>query len=473
MTSAIIARIISEYSDKGTKAAARDLKKSVAEFEQYGHKVKVAFGVATGAALAAAVAIGKSAVQSALDDQKSQALLANALKNTTGATNAQIDAVEKHIKAQMLSLGVSDEQLRPSMIALTAATKNITDATKLQNLALDISAGRGKDLGQVSIALAKAYDGNFTALKRLGIPIDENLIKTHDFNGAVKELYASVHGQAVVAADTFAGRMERVKLGFDEAKKSLGYALMPVLSDFAGQLNKDILPKVEQWIEDNKGSLANGLKNVTGFIGNMVSKGVSFVKFLTDHKGAVKDFLTLTASFLAAEKVFAFASAIGKLVKAWKEVQGAAKLAAAWEAAATDGASIPGAIAALAAFGITGVILGGSTDAKAFNGRTDMSRVPNGVTPYSDHRTNGFINGGGPKFGLMGPSGDSSMTDLNFPNAAKAAPSKSSKTASSKLKIKKGVKSDYSKYYEIHINLPPGTSQDHAKQIAQHLTQRG
>ena len=121
MTSgAVVARIISQYSDKGTKAAIKDLKGVAKNFDEFGHKVKKAFEIATAASAAFAIKIGTDAVKAAIADQQSQALLAHALKNTTGATNTQIAAVEEHIRKQMLLLGVSDNELRPSMISLTA-----------------------------------------------------------------------------------------------------------------------------------------------------------------------------------------------------------------------------------------------------------------------------------------------------------------------------------------------------------------
>ena len=294
-TGAIIARIVSEYSDKGTKAATKDLQSVGKEFDAFGGKVKKAFEVAAVASAAFAVKIGIDSVKAALADQKSQALLASSLKNTTGANQAAIKSADDYIKKTMLRLGVTDDELRPSLAALATATHSVTEAEKLQGLALDISAGRNKDLTQVSIALAKAYDGNFTAVKRLGIPISEALIKSKDFTGIVKELSAAVGGQATVAADTLAGRMDRVKLAFDEAKKSLGYALMPVIQDFLSTLTDQVLPKLQLWIDANKDKLAAGLKTAATALGNLLKNGIAFGEWITSHMTLVKDFAAVIA----------------------------------------------------------------------------------------------------------------------------------------------------------------------------------
>ena len=353
MTSgAVVARIISQYSDKGTKAAIKDLKGVAKNFDEFGKHIKKAFEIAAAASAAFAIKIGTDSVKAAIADQQSQALLAHALKNTTGATNTQIAAVEEHIRKQMLLLGVSDNELRPSMISLTAATHDVTKAQNLQSLALDLAAGRGKDLNAVSLALGKAYLGNFTSLRKMGIPISENIIKTKDFNGLVKELTASVGGQAAVAANTFAGRMTRIQLSFEEAKKSLGYALLPVLEHFATILTDTVIPKVQAWVDLNKDKLAKGFQSVANFLAAVIKVAVKFGTWITSHMTLIKELGVILLSIWAAAKVFAFATALTKVVKAFQAIRAAAETAAVFEALATGGASLAAGIAAVAVLGL-------------------------------------------------------------------------------------------------------------------------
>ena len=76
---AIIERIVTVYNDKGSKQAVKDLNKLEKNFADAGKKIAKAFAVATAAAGALAIKIGKDAVQAAMADEKSQVLLANAL----------------------------------------------------------------------------------------------------------------------------------------------------------------------------------------------------------------------------------------------------------------------------------------------------------------------------------------------------------------------------------------------------------
>lgn len=174
------------------------------------------------------------ASQAAAEDEKSQALLATQLKATTGATDAQVAAVEDYIDKTARATGVTDDQLRPAFQTLVRATGSMVKSQKLLNLAMDISAGTGKDVGAVTLALSKAYGGNIGALTRLGVPLDENIKKSKDFDAAVTALSEKFAGQAATAADTFAGRMARTRVAVDEAKEEIGRAFIPVLQTAAG-----------------------------------------------------------------------------------------------------------------------------------------------------------------------------------------------------------------------------------------------
>jgi hypothetical protein len=119
---------------------------------------------------------------------------------------------------------------------LIRSTKDATKAQELQSLALDIAAGTGKDLKTVSEALGKAYDGNLGALKKLGVGIDESIIKSKNFDAAAAALATTFEGQASKQAETFQGKMARLTVAFDEAKETVGSyvldALTPLLSGF-------------------------------------------------------------------------------------------------------------------------------------------------------------------------------------------------------------------------------------------------
>jgi len=211
-----------------------------------GRTAKVVGG-AFAAYAAADVAIDflSEATTAATEDAKAQELLANTLKNTTEATDASVKSTEKWIEKTMFATGVADDQLRPALGVLATATGDIAEAQDLLSIALDISAARGLDLETVSLALAKAQDGQATSLQRLGINTKDASGATLEFDQIMANATQTFGGSAQTAADSTAGKMAILKVRFDELKEQIGTALIPVIEKLIDFLNDDLVPAIE------------------------------------------------------------------------------------------------------------------------------------------------------------------------------------------------------------------------------------
>lgn len=233
------------------RSLSKTMKQVAAESMTFGDKVAAStkrMAVPAAAAFAGMSAAAVSFARAAAEDQRSAALLAQQMRQTTGATQMQIAATEEFISRLSMASGVADDELRPSLQQLIRATGDVGKSQSLLKTALDISAGSGRSLSSVVMALSKASQGQFTALKRLGIPLDENIIKTKDFDAALQVLTATFGGQSAVAANTAEGKMRRFGVAINEAKESIGAALLPAL--------EAILPKLigfAQWAQRNAG----------------------------------------------------------------------------------------------------------------------------------------------------------------------------------------------------------------------------
>ena len=257
---AIVARILTQYSDKGTKAAVKDINKMEKKFGDFANKTAKTFGLAAVAAGAFAVKVGYDAVKAAMEDQKSQVLLANSLRNTINATDATIAATEEYITAMQAEFGIADDQLRPALAKLAAVTGDVGKAQSLLGVAMDISAAKGIDLNTASKLVSKAYGGNIGALKKLFPQISAATVNSKDFAGALREISGETKGAAAAAANTFAGQMERIKLAFGEASESLGYKLLPQIKSFADLIITKAIPAIQKFVDENGDKIANGFK---------------------------------------------------------------------------------------------------------------------------------------------------------------------------------------------------------------------
>jgi len=255
--------------NKSLKAANSDVENSSSKISDFGKKAGLAFAAAAAAAGAYAIKIGIDGVKAAIEDEAAQVKLAGALKNATGATNDQIASVEKQILKMSLATGVSDDQLRPAMARLALSTSDAGKAQDLLALALDISAQTGKPLEGVANALGKAYDGNTAALGKLGIGLSSAELKAMSFeqvSGRLSELFA---GAATANANTFAGRMERLKVTFDEAKETIGFALLPILEKLMTFMTVNVIPIVEK-VSNAFSNKSGGLTSYITTLGNLL-----------------------------------------------------------------------------------------------------------------------------------------------------------------------------------------------------------
>jgi len=308
-----------------TKQFSKGMSKASGETDTFSSKLGSSMkSVAKNAAIAGAavagmaIAFGVSAVKAAIVDEKSQRRLAKALQNTTKASSKQIKSVEKYIAKTSLASGVVDDDLRPAFQKLVQSTKDVGKAQELMNLALDTSAASGKDINVVSLALGKAYNGNNASLGRLGLGLDKATLKSKDFKKVQGELEKIVTGQSKAKANSFEGRIERFKIAIDEAKESVGYAILEALQPFADKW----LPKIATGIQNvidgftGKGGKGTGV-NVGQAIKNVADSILLFFEaFTAEGNGKTKT---------AAENVQTFADALNNVAEAIRAVSSAVK----------------------------------------------------------------------------------------------------------------------------------------------------
>jgi len=243
--------ILADVDDlnKKLKAANGDVEESAGKLEKFGKVAGAAFLAAAAAAGAYAVKIGVDGVKAALADEQSQVKLASALENATNATKAQIAATEDSIDKMARATGVADDNLRPALARLALSTGNVSKAQDLLSLALDISTQTGKPLEGVANALGKAYDGNTAALGRLGIGLTAAELKAMNFTQVQTKLSDLFGGAAAKNAETFQGRMDRLKVAFDEGVETIGYNLLPIIQKFIDLIVNKVIPGFDRFVK--------------------------------------------------------------------------------------------------------------------------------------------------------------------------------------------------------------------------------
>ena len=337
---AIVARILTQYSDKGSKAAQKDIATLSKSFDAFARKSAKAFGIAAAASAAFAVKIGKDAVQAAISDQKSQALLANTLRNTTGATESAITGVETYITSLQKQFNVVDDDLRPAMARLVGATGSVEAAQGLMQTALNVSAKSGASLESSIGAIIKATSGQFKALKNLVPELSLATIKSKDVAKAFEEVNKASAGAAATRANTLEYRLKGLQIAFGEILETLGYALLPVMEKFANVIARDILPKLETFITTNKDKLAASFTLAANAAVALLTASINFANWISNNMGLVKTMGALIAGMFIVSKVYAMITAVNLLTAAFVRMNtalGAGAIGAITKSAAKGG----------------------------------------------------------------------------------------------------------------------------------------
>ena len=282
-------KILADIDDLKNKLDQADgaVQSNSEKVSAFGKKAAAAFAVAAAAAVAYGTKLAVDGVKAAIEDEQAQLRLAAALRSATGATEGQIKATEDFILQTSLATGVADDQLRPAMQRLAVSTKDTEEAQRLLSLALDISKGRGLDLEQVANALGRAQDGNTTALGRLGLGLSKAELSTLSFTEVQAKLSELYGGAAAANAETFQGKIDRLKVGFDEAKESLGTALLPQVEKFITFINDVGVPALNGFIAGLTGDAG-----LNAALSETQQGAASFGRTIASISGIISGFIT-------------------------------------------------------------------------------------------------------------------------------------------------------------------------------------
>jgi hypothetical protein len=390
---------------KGVKSATTEVQSFSDRAADFGKKAALAFAVAGAAVTAFAV----SAVKAAAQDEAAQKKLTDTIKATTDATAQQIASIDQYVTKTSIAAAVTDDQIRPALARLARSTGDVQEAQDLLALALDLSAASGKSLETTTNALAKANEGSNTALKKLGLGLDENYLKTASNDQIVKDLTATYGNFSENQAKTAEARFRSMSIAIEESKEAIGAALLPVAEKLATFVLETLIPALDGFIAGLTGNY--GLKaSLTESQRDLFAWGEkvrSIIKTIVDLKEELLVIGTVIAGVFVAAKIAAFVTVIQGLVTAFIAWRTAASGAAVATAAATGGVSLVGASAgvagAIALLAGAGIFLNRGGDDSG-GGNFAVGGTPSAI---SGGGSGGLAGGGGFRGGGAGGTGGS------------------------------------------------------------------
>jgi hypothetical protein len=358
-----------------------DLKKKLGEADKavesnadkiadFGKKAAAAFAIAGAAVGAFAV----SAVKAAAEDEKARKSLEQTIRANTRATEEQIKGIDVYITKQAIATATTDDVLRPALSRLIRSTNDVTKAQELLSLAQEISVSTSIPLQTVANALGKSFDGQNTALGKLGLGIDATILKNKSHEQIMQILKGTYKGFIENEATNAEFKFRQLTIALDESREKIGEALLPIVVKFADYLLRVVVPNIEAFVAGLTGdnSITSGITEATEAAFKFGEQLRSTLQFVVSIKDELVVLGTVIAGVFVASKVIAFVTAIGTLITAMKTLRTAAAGAGVATAFATGGVSVGAAAAALSAvavtYGLSKFAAGGDDDTGGFGG---------------------------------------------------------------------------------------------------------
>jgi hypothetical protein len=404
---AVVARILTQYSDKGSKAAQKDIAKLGKNFDAFAKKSARAFGIAAVASAAALAKISKDSIMAASD--LSQQF--GALDAVFGQNSEQL----KEFSRSMVDYGLSTADaaryaalLGTQLKGLGMEEQDAIDRTKqLQILAADLAATYGGTTADAVAALSSTFKGEYNPIERYGVALrksditarvaakglgklEGDLLKAAEAQAAFELIVmktTAAQGQSRREYNTLAAQLQRVNATFDNMKASLGTALLPVMEKFASVLITKILPQVEKFVNVNKDQLAASFAVAAEYAVKFLEVAVAFGNWVANNTGKVQILAGIIATMFAVSGIAKFIIALEAVIAAMAILRTTALGAAIATALATGGVSVGTAVTALAAIGATALVTKNLFD--MVNGKTPVAGKK-GISPRGNSKNIDF-----------------------------------------------------------------------------------
>lgn len=248
-----------------------------ATMDGFKRDAKTGFGLAAGFSVfnAGKQVIGElagfltDAAEAAMEDERSLSQLTTTLRNSVPDWERYQGAIDAATE-RGLALAFADDEVRASLNRLLPYTRDVGEALRLNNIAMDLARAKNMSLEDAAALLGKAYSGQVTALRRAGIAIGN----TKDSTEALAKVQEQVMGQADAYAQTTEGSYKTLQLTLDEIVESIGYELLPYIKEFATYVRREVIPSIDSW---------------TGSIHNLINAAKIAAAFVPDFGGGLGD----------------------------------------------------------------------------------------------------------------------------------------------------------------------------------------
>lgn len=218
--------------------------------------------LAFGGALAVGLGV---AARSYGEAQKQDLKLSNSIENSTKVSKSAKGAFEQQADALHKVTAADDDAIKGAQALLVQMGLTEQQVLRLTPLVVDLARKKGVDLNTAALAVAKSVDGSSTALKRMGISVDQTAFKADHFTATVDAISQAAGGFATKEGQTMSGRLEILKNQLGDIEENVGQGATEA---FGSML------KAATGVGKAFGSTSDGAQQAAGKIGAYTAAGL-------------------------------------------------------------------------------------------------------------------------------------------------------------------------------------------------------
>ena len=294
-------------------------------------------------------------VDAAIEQEDADRALRASLELTGRTVAGNYDHYKKFAEAQQLVTKFADEETQAAQNLLLQMTRldqqGIDRATKG---AMGLASVFKMDLQAAASLVQKAMEGNFGALGRYGIRVNESLTLEEKRADLLRQL-DGLYGRATAATGTFSGKVTLLKNAWGEAQEEIGKAVTQ------NKGVQDLMQTVMNTIREFTPEIKEYVSGLAGFISGIASVVKATLTAIEDVRRAVGGARSVVSDEAAAwdtlnEKLGGFTGVTGAVITQYNRMNQYGKdskpiLDALWESFNMVGGSATLAAMAAGKFG--------------------------------------------------------------------------------------------------------------------------
>ncbi|MEJ7633256.1 hypothetical protein [Aeromicrobium sp.] len=250
--------------------------------------------IAKGLAVAGVAVVGLAVATVGAASESQQSI--GATKSVYGKYASSVVAESKRAAD---AVGLSANAYREQSTQLGAMLKNAgtpmkqlgKQTSELVGLGSDLAATFGGETKDAVAAIGSLMRGEADPIERYGVSIKQSdvnarlaaqglsgltgeALKQAEAQARLTLLYgqtSAAQGQFARESETFAGQTQRLSAGTANLKATIGTALLPVLTTFAGVINSELLPPVQAFAEQHGPAMAKQVEALGLAIGPLAN----------------------------------------------------------------------------------------------------------------------------------------------------------------------------------------------------------